>query len=478
MFCRVAEAKRAAIPIGVAAACAIAAFFLIAYFSGTNKQPRPNVLLVVIDTLREDRVYGEQNGVPVMPNLRAFAEESLQFSNAAAQCTWTRPSVASIFTSLYFDVHKVFFSGDESHPEVPVQGILPKSVETLPEYLKNAGYTTWALQTNVNLHEDFGFARGFDEYHYGSHDPLASVVTDIALEKARKLHDPFFMYVHFMDPHKPYKAPKEVGQVFGPDPRLDDSDRVKVEESVPYTADQVHFFFGETDKREYGPMSETGREAVRRLYDIECRFMDEHLGRLLDEIQAQHPNTLIIVVSDHGEEFWEHGSLGHGTGMYAEQLDIPLLIHGPGIEPGVVDTLIEALDILPTISAYLGLEPNPIWQGRNILNPERLEERPAFSKTLGVWPGSLMGTETVIQGRFKLIHKIRKGKMELYDVLADPGDLIDLASDRPELVRELSALLQEHAEQNASLVELYEIEDLETTLDEETIDRLRQLGYL
>ena len=164
--------------------------------------------------------------------------------------------------------------------------------------------------------------------------------------------------------------------------------------------------------------------------------------------------------------------------MYAEQLDIPLFIHGPGIVPGVVDTLIEALDILPTISAYLGLEPNPIWQGRNILNPERLEERPAFSKTLGVWPGSLMGTETVIQGRFKLIHKIRKGKMELYDVLADPGDLIDLASDRPELVRELSALLQEHAEQNASLVELYEIEDLETTLDEETIERLRQLGYL
>jgi len=471
------EAKRAAILFGVVPACAIVAFFLFTYFSGTREPLRPNVLLVVIDTLREDRVYGERNGVPVMPNLVAFAEESLQFNNAATQCTWTRPSVASIFTSLYFDAHKVFFSADPEQPEVPVQGFLPKSVGTLPEYLKNAGYTTWAIQTNGNLGGEIGFGRGFDEYVY-VHDPLASEVTDIALEKARELSDPFFMYVHYMDPHKPYKVPEEVGEVFGSVPELDDADGVKVAEVIPYSRDQIRHFFGLKDKREYESMSVAGREAVRRLYDIQCRFVDEHLGRLLDEVQSQHPNTLIIVVADHGEELWEHGSLGHGTGMYAEQLDIPLLIHGPGVEPGVVDAVVEALDILPTISAYLGLEPNPMWQGRSILTADRLEERPAFSKTLGPWPQALMDTEMVRQGRYKLIHKIRKKRVELYDVVADPGDTIDLASERPELVRELLALLHEHREENVALGELHEVEDFESNLDEETIERLRQLGYI
>ncbi len=156
------EAKRPAMVLGVVAALAIVAFFLIPYLSSTRGPARPNVLLVVIDTLREDRAYGGRNGVPVMPKLVAFAEESLRFSNAATQCTWTRPSVASIFTSLYFDAHRLFFSADPERPDLPVQGFLPKSVGTLPEYLKNAGYTTWAIQTNGNLREEIGFGRGFD----------------------------------------------------------------------------------------------------------------------------------------------------------------------------------------------------------------------------------------------------------------------------------------------------------------------------
>ncbi len=471
------EAKRAAILFGAVPACAMVAFFLFTHFSGPRGPLRPNVLLVVIDTLREDRVYAERNGVPVMPNLVAFAEESLKFSNAVTQCTWTRPSVASIFTSLYFDAHGVLFSADPEHPEVPVQGFLPKSVGTLPEYLNDAGYTTWAIQTNGNLGREIGFGRGFDEYEY-DHDPLASEVTDIALAKARKLSDPFFMYVHYMDPHKPYKVPEEVGEVFGPAPKLGEADRANLERLTLHSRDQIRHFFGLKGKREYEPISAAGREAVRRLYDVQCRFLDDHLGRLLDEVQSQHPNTLIIVVSDHGEELWEHGSLGHGTGMYAEQLDTPLLIHGPGIEPGLVDAVVEALDILPTISDYLGLGPNPMWQGRSILAANSLEERPAFSKTLGPWPQALMDTEMVRQGRYKLIHKIRKKRVELYDVVADPGDSIDLASERPELVRQLLALLREHREENAAFRELHEVEVLESNLDEETIERLRLLGYI
>ncbi len=187
-----------------------------------NNTP-PNVIFVIIDTLRADRIAAERNGRPVMPNLRRFAGESWWFTHAVAQASWTKPSVLSMLTSLYPRTHRVQFGVRRrfvDEQRLAVQTV-PESIKTMASLFKKAGYTTAGFQTNIHLQAKYGFARDFDTY-VSAQDCLQSGehMVDYVLDRLDTLKTPYFIYLHLMDPHAPYDPPPPFRDIFGPLPKV------------------------------------------------------------------------------------------------------------------------------------------------------------------------------------------------------------------------------------------------------------------
>ncbi|HEO71714.1 MAG TPA: hypothetical protein ENN80_10675, partial [Candidatus Hydrogenedentes bacterium] len=171
--------------------------------------PPASVVLVVIDTLRADRIHAERNGIPVMPKLAAFAAETIEFSSALSQESWTKPSMVSIFTALYPSTHRVQFGIQRKMIEgqaLVAEGV-PDGLEMMATYFKKAGYHTVGVQTNHQLKGEHGFNQGFDSYRL-DRTALAADVTDQAIEQLTHLRAPFFLYAHYLDPHLPYEPPE------------------------------------------------------------------------------------------------------------------------------------------------------------------------------------------------------------------------------------------------------------------------------
>jgi len=436
---------------------------------------RPNVVLIMLDTLRADRVEANRGGVPVMPNLRAFAEGSRYFTRAISPCTWTRPAVASIFTGLNVDAHGVYFSAAPGEENSTRSDVLPASVETMAEVLDKAGFATIGIQTNPNLLPEYGFGRGFDDY-VSDVDADADTVTSLALKKVRGVTDPYFLYVHYMDVHNPYEPPEEYRALFGPPPALPKSDQYAVDHFMNYFWDHVNFMTGQNDERELPPMGPEGQEEIHTLYDAEARFMDAELGKLLDHLQSQDENTLFIILSDHGEQLWEHGGLGHGLTMYEEELRVPLIVRGPGISPGRIDETVSTLEVLPTVADFLGLDRDPFWQAVEGLQSPKSGE-PRFSQTRSSWESLNIHMEAVVLNNLKLIVDKKTGEVELYDLAADPLERNNLAEKLTDRVEELSALLDAHRAANEKLGSEV-VHSAPFYLDEMTLQELRDLGYV
>lgn len=451
----------------------IAVALIVAAVVASNRPPRPNVVLVVVDTLRADRLDAERDGVPLMPNLTAFAETATNFTNAVSQSTWTKPAMASLFTSTYFDVHNVRFSVDPEDPGGPVADTLAPDFHTLAEMLQDAGYRTFAIQTNPNLLAEFGYGQGFAQYQY-KEDAKADWVTDSALEALDGLRSPFFLYVHYMDPHGPYEPPPDYQF---PEVELSEDEQSLVDNFQDYFWDHVYHFLGMSEKRVYPELSEAARENVRRRYDGEVNFVDAELGRLLDHVEANYGDAVVVVVSDHGEEFWEHGSLGHGTTMFAEQLNVPFIAKGLNLPLGPDARLVETIDIFPTLAVHLGLTIRPEWQGLNLLEPLSRTARPAFSRTQAAWPRVKLDIEAVVHEDYKYIRDRRADEENLYHLIRDLGEQNDLAAEDLERVKDLRAILNERHERNQALVSQLGDTAGRTKIDPETLKQLESLGY-
>lgn len=464
---------------------------------------KANVVFVVLDACRADRIGATRNGIPVTPTLNRLAKESLCFERAVAPCTWTKPSMASVFTSLYVDTHQVFYSADFGQGDTTTSDALPASIETIASYLKRAGYSSVGIQTNANLTEALGFAQGFDVYLF-QNAADADWVTALAIEEVRKRTRPFFLYAHYMEPHAPYDPPERYRALFGPLEPLSPAEQRAVSQSLPYLLDKAYHELGIRDERRFQELSPQGRERLRLLYDAECRFMDDELAKLCAFLESEHENTLLIIVADHGEEFWEHGSMGHGQTMYQEQLAVPFLIQGPGIVPQTRHEPVNTIHILPTVAAYLGLEPKPSWQGQDLLaHLDIQQDSPVFSNTYGSFPRVNVAVEMVMQGDTKLILDGAAGAVELYNLAADPRERRNVAPQRPDTVQEMSRWLAEHRKTNLrhhaatgipatvhpppSLLEQLEALGYldadrpvreQVRLDEEDQRRLKSIGYL
>ncbi len=443
--------------LGLAGACSL----LLAAAVGCGGSPadrapprRPNVVLYVVDTVRADRlgVYGYDK--PTSPRLDAFAEEGVVFENAWAQSSWTRPSVASMFTGLLPPAHRA----------VGRRSVLPEGAVTLAEILAANGYVGMGLVRNPNAGRSFGFAQGFT--HFRAADPgRDGAMIDwvrLWLDDREDAGGPFFLFLLAADPHGPYNPLPEFTN------RLDAGgapDRYRTRR-----------YMRQLNRREVEPDPGTA-EALSRLYDAEVAQNDHAFGVLLDELESRGlmDDTAVIHVSDHGEEFAEHGRWEHGKSLYEEALRVPFIMRLPGVAPRRIEAPAQHIDLLPTLLAYMGIEA-PATDGRDLLAKRRRGSGPIDVYVHLDLDGHRAAS--VIRGRYKLVLPQSPSQGDapmLFDLDADPGELENLAAERPDIVERMLALL---AERNlADEVEsAEEIED--DQLDEDVRRRLRALGYV
>lgn len=455
-----------------------------------------HVVLLVIDTLRADRLgcYGYPRATS--PELDALAAKGVLFEHASAQAPMTRGSVASLFTSLYPDAHATNDVLDR----------LPDAADTLAERLQRAGWRTACFSTNENVSPVFGFDQGFEQFwlhrlsrlarftawgrlsHFATETlGFGRVAADLDDSDARHLTDavlswlppptaaPQFLYVQYIDPHSPYAPPEDLLNDVSPD-----AERLATRGRFPHNCPPHPF--GRWPEQEEGIA-----EGISQLYDAEIRWCDREVGRLVRELEARGylRDSWLVITADHGEEFFDHAQLGHGHSMYDELLRVPLIVLGPGVVPGRVATPVQLVDLLPTLLAGVGIEPGDGLHGRDLrelLYAEGAEraafaagegrERVAFAQRANGHPMAMVrvGSEKLIEfDHDDATHRY------LYDLAADPREQHDLAQERPERVEALARLLaQRRAAARAARLDGSE----QVELGDDSRNVLKALGYV
>lgn len=437
----------------------------------------PNLLFVLVDTLRADRVEATRNGQPVMPYLAGLAAQGRYYPNAVTPSSWTKPAMASLFTALYPEQHGVVYSAETEDPSNPQSDCLVDQAETLAEFLAARGYSNFGFQTNANCTPDLGFGQGFNLGYEFQNGALAETVNERVLSRERELAPPYFLYAHYFDPHAPYTPSAAYRDLFGPLPELGEYDTglLEAQAFMPYYLDTINTSLGLQAARTMEPMSPAGRAAIEHLYDAECRYTDDQLRALAETVFSRSPNTILVLVSDHGEEFWDHNSLGHGVTLFEEQMRVPMLIVAPGLEPARVEEATATIRLLPTVAALLDAPPNPAWQVTALLPAS--EPEPVYLFTHGSWSKLQVDLAGVLDGRHKLIADRYCERTLLYDVAADPGETQNLAETDPDTVARLSALLSAH-QARVGATPLPKDCGTGGALDADALERMQALGYL
>jgi arylsulfatase A-like enzyme len=319
---------------GAARRDSVQPFWSVPQLTGTpeREERRPNILLIVLDTLRVDRLHHTGYGRETSPELDRFAQESTVFLNAVSPSTWTTPSHASMFTGAQVWQHGAgsWFRGFS----------LSDRWNTIAEIARAEGYTTAAFTEGGAVGGRFGFSQGFEQYDDGPvFEGPRSGTAKITLEKAwdwmaRRAAAPFFMFVHTFEIHAPYCSPPPDGTAY-----------VNPEAgSCCIDEDEI------TD-------DEIGARASS-LYDGGVRYTDRMLGAFLERMKTEGllENTIVVITSDHGEEFGEHGAYGHSTHIFPEVCNVPLMVRMPGpARPGTkVDTLVGTIDLHATLAEFMG----------------------------------------------------------------------------------------------------------------------------
>lgn len=372
---------------------------------------RPNVLLISIDTLRADHLGAYGYARPTSPNIDALGNRGVVFSQALSTSSWTLPAHASLLTGRTPSAHGLQDDGLKLAADVP----------TLAAALQDAGYHTVAVVSQIYVSAAFGLERGFAHYddsliEGGRTNPIAAQVVKRVLKRlSGPTPEPFFAFVHFFDPHWPYTPPPSYAERFA-DPGYDGPVDGSVRSLAP-------FFF------ESGSMPEEDRAHAIALYDAEIAYVDAQVGRLLDglEKRGQLENTVVILTSDHGEEFKEHGRLGHGRTLYAEQLHVPLIISGhPGLGSGIRrDDVVSIVDVAPTVTELAGVAGLEGVSGHSLVDGEARDTHPVIAESIRF--GTPM--RALRSGPFKLIRVPSQGVEDFYDLRRDPGEHAPLAED-------------------------------------------------
>ncbi|MBI2423736.1 MAG: sulfatase [Candidatus Hydrogenedentes bacterium] len=453
-------------------------FLALGYILGRESTPQsPNVLFITMDTLRSDRIAAVRNGQPVMPFLSRAVNEGAHFTRAISPCSWTKPAMASIFTGVSPEAHGVIYTSKKDANGNDASDVLSPEWMTLAEWLRVRGYSTWAYISNANLEKSFGFAQGFDaaDYVY-KNGASAPEVTDAALGKLSALKPPFLLYAHYMDPHSPYTPPALHKDALGPFPQTTAYDNTLLDnpmEFMRYYMDCAKIMLGLQEQPTVPPLSPGGQAAVEHLYDAEVRFMDEAIERLVTAVRKSRPNTLVVLVSDHGEEFWERGGMGHGTTLFQEQVHVPLVLMAPDIAPRKIDTTVSTLDLLPTFAAYLKIPGLSRWEGRGLLAPS--EPRPVFAFSKASEQDLQVHIDAIYEDGHVLIQDHGHGWERLFRHETDPGEQQDIAASDPARAAAMREKLEAHIRQSRAA--LNAVDRVETVIDPAIRAQQKDLGY-
>jgi arylsulfatase A-like enzyme len=425
---------------------------------------RLNVVLYLIDTLRADHLGSYGYPLPTSPNIDALAADAVVFTRTQAQASWTRPATGSILTGLY----------PYAHGAVSLRDRLRPGAATLAELLRAHGYQTAAFVTNVNVGGGFGFDRGFDQFTYLPEDenrPSLHVRSDAVNEVVcpwlqAHTEEPFLLYVHVSDPHAPYTPPDQL------DERFRDAGLTS---ALAGRSQPVRRLL---DKPEL--ITPENLRYLQSLYDGEIAFTDQNFGKLVSQLKqlGLYERTIIVLMADHGEEFYEHGAFEHGYTLYAEQLAVPLLMRVPGSRYGArrVACLARQIDVLPTLLELLGIAVPPDVQGRSLLpqidgdcvEPESFAQTSLSERT---------ERRAVIANGWKLIDTMgaRSKGPELYELESDPHEQHDLAEQRPLLLGYGRQSIRQWAADVPRPTGA--AQGPAPTIGAETMERLRALGY-
>lgn len=468
-------------------------------------QPPRLILLISIDTLRADHlgVYGYERFTS--PNLDVFALEGAVFEDANSAAPWTLPSHATMLTGLY----------PMTHEAMTIASKLDETIATLPAMLAEQGWKTASVVATPWLVRDrHGITKDFEQYKHVRTRPErrrpSTLITDEAIgwvEAASEAGEQLFVFVHYFDVHADYKSEPGYEDLFV-SPYDGDADgsawqiltSTLVPEYIEFCKNEL-----EGDECSFGPESDNpkfidehfvqptfdDRDArhLVDLYDAGVRQMDAELSRLFASLgkKGHLEDALVIVTSDHGEAFGEHGEFDHFLSAYQEVLHVPLIMRGPGVPAGArIDVPVSLVDIVPTVLELAGAPPMDGADGRSLVPLLRGEDdvpfrqRSIFSDAPGglshemITPGFFPVRRAVRRDQWKLVHDAKSGDFALYDLATDPLEQIDLYLDRPEIA---SRLAEEMDRRYGDFdIEALRTDDVE--LSEEEKAQLRALGYM
>jgi arylsulfatase A-like enzyme len=418
---------------------------------------RPDVIIISIDTLRADHVgcYGYHRNTT--PRLDRLAAEGVVFEAAYSTTSWTLPSHVSLFTSVYPPTHEVTAHGTR----------ISEKYTQLGEWFRERDCRSGGFTDGAWLRHVFGYARGFDVYQ--DRNVGIAEILPRALEWWEKQPRGFprMMFIHFYDVHGPYGNAEKYQRRFHPLPEYN---------RFPYVVDAGIEFKEKFDRGEF-ILIEDDIEHFVALYDGDIYYSDEKLGELFDRLKERDEwdSTLIVVLSDHGEEFLEHGGLLHGYNLYEESLHIPLIIKFPGGKwPGTrVDGLASLIDILPTLADWMNEDQPPEWQGESLI--------PLISDSKGtreaVYADRLREFKQITSD-FRLIVPTdpldSERKPELYDGRFDPGEQFSLFDQAGEWAKEKAAsVYRVRADFRGDSIGAEETQLTDSELEEQ----LKALGY-
>jgi arylsulfatase A-like enzyme len=384
-----------------------------------------NIVLITIDTLRADHLscYGYER--ETSPRIDAIARQGVMFKHAVAPASWTAPSMVSLFTSTYPVSHGVIHGLPFQEAKGLSQEVFSEKLIALPAMLKEKGYTTFGISSNHTLTAELGFARGFDYFRSVNWMP-ADVINKLAYEwedSIKKSHK-FFLWVHYIDPHYHYR------------PHLP-----WIEQYIPDIPEQ----FEQVSRIPLNMLARNIKEnpemlsKVLALYDSEINYVDSYLGELIERFELDN-NTLLIITSDHGEQFMEHGSVGHSIALYKEELHVPLIIKFPEASiKGSVERQVSLLDVMPTILNLLGIDQPGQTAGSPLLENAGIRARLKeflSGRQASPYHFAELDSHAILKAisapPWKYIYGYQTQSGELYDTASDPFEQKNIADKYPE----------------------------------------------
>lgn len=426
-----------------------------------NLQKPFNILIYLVDCLRPDHLPFFNYQENLAPNMEKFSKESIIFTNAFAQGSWTRVSVGALFTGLHPFAHRA----------ITLRSGLADELTTLAEVLEKAGYYTIGISSNAGIKPYFNFHQGFEffKYHSNLSGGISEKLNEYAISELKKKKTPFFLYLHTMDLHRPRKLK---------------------EEFYPYSSQ------GDMDKdsqivtviRTGGMRYQVDLKHVLAMYDAAIRQNDASFGDLMTELKRLdlYDNTLVILTADHGEELYDHSKFAHGKTLYQEVINQLLVIKLPGqlMAGKLIQENVQTIDIFPTFLDLIG-EPIPSYllgkSLKNLMLSSACSESP-FHNEIFIETGKELSLKAIIDGHWKLIRKTQiepalPAKFELFNIKNDPLEKIDLFYRNPIASDYLKRRLENWAQSQENLAKLVK-GDVEKILTEKEIEELKALGYI